>query len=92
MVRQKMFNENGRVQVPALVHLTRLGYQYVTRKDFEIDNETVILRSVFYKQFLLINGLSESEGEEIFDREFINIKLELEQDDLAEYGSEQSRF
>lgn len=86
MGRQKIFNENGRVQVPALVHLTRLGYQYTTLRDpeIEIDNETAILKNVFRNQFRRINGLSESQSEDIFDREFVNIKLELEQDDLGE--------
>lgn len=27
------FNENSRVKIPALVHLTRLGYTYVSVKD-----------------------------------------------------------
>ena len=86
MVRQKIFNENGRAQVPALVHLTRLGYEYATLKDFDgdIDTDTAILQNVFRKRFLLINNLNPEDGNEIFDREFVNIKLELEQDDLGE--------
>lgn len=86
MNRQKTFNENGRVQVPALVHLTRLGYEYATLKDsdIEVDADTAILQNVFRKQFLLINNLNQDDGNEIFEREFVNIKLELEQDDLGE--------
>lgn len=26
-------NENSRVKIPALVHLTRLGYKYIKQKD-----------------------------------------------------------
>lgn len=83
MVRQKIFNENGRVQVPALVHLTRLGYEYATLKDFDsdIDTDTATLQNIFRKQFLLINNLNPEDGNEIFDRELANIKLEKKQND-----------
>ena len=27
-------NENSRVKIPALVHLTRLGYKYIKQKDW----------------------------------------------------------
>ena len=28
-------NENSRVKIPALVHLTRLGYEYLSLKDYQ---------------------------------------------------------
>ena len=52
------FSENTRVKIPALVHLTRLGYQYFSLKDtanFECDGETNIIKKVFRKQFLKLN-------------------------------------
>ena len=32
-MRVTPFNENSRVKIPALVHLTRLGYTYISVKD-----------------------------------------------------------
>ena len=31
----KKHNENSRVKIPALVHLTRLGYEYLSLKEYE---------------------------------------------------------
>lgn len=41
-----MFNEDSRVKIPALVHLTRLGYNYISRPDVraQADPETNILK------------------------------------------------
>ncbi len=74
-------NENSRVKIPALVHLTRLGYQYVSLKQTnDFDPETNIIKSIFRKRFLEINReVTESD----FEREFQNIVLELGQDDLG---------
>ena len=50
MVVSKMeFSENTRVKIPALVHATRLGYKYLSLKDYkyEIDEETNIFKNVF---------------------------------------------
>ena len=43
------FSENTRVKIPALVHTTRLGYKYLSLKDFkkDIDENTNIFKSVF---------------------------------------------
>ena len=77
------FSENTRVKIPALVHLTRLGYQYFSLKDtanFEYDGETNIIKKVFRKQFLKLNT---DFDENDFEREFQNISLELGYDDLG---------
>ena len=52
----KNFNEATRVQMPALVHLTRLGYEYygkISENDANIKYEpdTNILIDVFMSQF-----------------------------------------
>jgi len=77
------FSENTRVKIPALVHLTRLGYNYFSLKDatnFECDGETNIIKNVFREQFLKLNvGFDEND----FEREFQNISLELGYDDLG---------
>lgn len=43
------FSENTRVKIPALVHATRLGYEYLSLKEYkdDIDIETNIFKSVF---------------------------------------------
>jgi len=77
------FSENTRVKIPALVHLTRLGYNYFSLKDianFKFDGETNILKNIFRKQFLKFNV---DFDENDFEREFQNISLELGYDDLG---------
>lgn len=45
----KKFDENSRVKIPAIVHLTRLNYRYVSYKAVEsfIDRDTNIYRKSF---------------------------------------------
>ena len=74
-------NENSRVKIPALVHLTRLGYEYISvKRTNDFDHETNILKSVFRKRFLEINREA---TESDFEKEFQNIVLELGQNDLG---------
>jgi len=83
------WNENSRVKFPALIHLTRLGYQYLS-KDFlknegGLDSWTCIIKNLFRQQFLYINGLENTpENHKIFENEFQNLSLELGQDDLGQ--------
>ena len=51
-------NENTRVKIPALVHLTRLGYEYLSLKEYNggIHEETNIFRSLFSESLAHING------------------------------------
>ena len=43
------YNENSRVKIPAIVHLTRLGYQYYSLNDCKdtIDEEINIFVNLF---------------------------------------------
>ncbi len=34
------FNENTRVKIPALIHLQKLGYEYLSLKTLKYDPET----------------------------------------------------
>ena len=82
-MRKKEHNELTRVQLPAALHLTRLGYTYLSRTSEELRNRdlsTNILVSVFKQQFLRFNNYA---SEADFDREFENIRLELDQDNLG---------
>lgn len=83
MAKKKDFSELTRVQIPAALHLMRLGYTYLPRnskKMIERDPDTNILVSVFKEQFLKFNNYL---TEEDFERELANIKLELDQNDLG---------
>lgn len=79
-------NEDSRVKIPALIHFTRLGYEYFSLKDlnYEIDWETNIIKNIFRDQFLKINKMSDQSEDDLrtFENEFKNILLELWQDDL----------
>jgi type I restriction enzyme R subunit len=78
------FNEATRVQMPALVHLTRLGYTYFGKISEEMagvtyDPDTNILREVFKSQFAKLNPMHEGEAEEVLRQ----IRQELDNDDLG---------
>ncbi|MFI3087290.1 DEAD/DEAH box helicase family protein [Streptococcus sp. 2022WUSS037] len=80
---RKEHNEFTRVQLPAALHLTRLGYDYLSAASEDIknrDHSTNILVSIFKRQFLRFNNYA---SEADFEREFENIRLELDQDDIG---------
>lgn len=79
------FNENTRVQLPALIHLTRLGYVYFgkiskTTNSTLYDSDTNILIEVFKNQFKKLNPNFKGKIEQIL----FEIKQELNNDDLGE--------
>lgn len=83
-LRNSQFNEATRVQMPALIHLSRLGYEYwgkVSKEDEGIiyDGETNILLNVFKMQFKKLNPMFKGDFEEVLR----NIKQELDNDDLG---------
>ena len=53
-------NENSRVKIPALVHLVRLGYEYLSLKEYqgEIHAGTNIFVDIFRESLSRINGRS----------------------------------
>ena len=78
------FNEATRVQMPALVHLTRLGYQYFGKVTEDMagsmyDPDTNILVPVFLEQFKKLNPGQEGKAEETLRL----IRQELDDDDLG---------
>ena len=78
----KEFNEMTRVQFPAILHLIKLGYTFISkRKVQEIkDEENNILTPIFKEQFLKLNPLA---SEKDFDDEYKDIKTELTNNDLG---------
>jgi type I restriction enzyme, R subunit len=75
------FNEDSRVKIPALLHLTRLGYQYISRKHHQLrQEETNIFPHIFKKSIARINPTVS--GTDI-DRHLEEISLKLDYDDLG---------
>ena len=60
------FNENTRVQVPAALHLVKLGYTYLSHiSEDDYDNKTNILKKVFIRSVKRINNLTDAEAENV---------------------------
>lgn len=82
--KRTMFNEATRVQMPALVHLTKLGYTYFGKISEDMsgtvyDPDTNILIDIFKEQFGKLNPERAGEAQQVL-RE---IRQELDNDDLG---------
>ena len=73
------FNEDSRVKIPALLHLMRLGYQYISLKDQHRNEENNIFKDIFVEKISEINGITEEEALRVLD----DINLELDYEDLG---------
>ena len=74
------FNENTRVKIPAILHLCRLGYTYLSLKELESDNATNILTDIFTASILRINpSLENSQAKRVFE----DTSLLLDHEDLG---------
>lgn len=80
----KQFSEATRVQMPAMVHLTRIGYKYFGKLSEDMrgivyDGDTNILLQVFETQFKKLNPGHEGEYIQVLK----DISKELNDDDLG---------
>ena len=80
----KQFSEATRVQMPAMVHLTRIGYTYFGKLSEDkngtvYDGDTNILLQVFEQQFKNLNPGHEGEFLQVLK----DIRKELNDDDLG---------
>lgn len=80
----KQFSEATRVQMPAMVHLTRIGYTYFGKLSEDkngiiYDGDTNILLPVFEQQFKKLNPGHEGEYLQVLK----DIRKELNDDDLG---------
>lgn len=73
--------EDERVKIPALLHLTRLGYSYLSLQECEHDEETNIFLSIFRDSLAQINmqPVSEEKATDIIQE----IRNALDNDDLG---------
>ena len=74
-------NEDTRVKIPAILHLVRLGYDYLSLKDAVWDESTNIFTDVFKTSILKINP--EMEEDEV-SRLLQDVMLTLENEDLGQ--------
>ena len=74
------FNENTRVKIPAILHLCRLGYKYISLKDVKWDLETNIFVDIFKDSIKKINtDVDDEDIKRLYDK----ISLSLDNEDLG---------
>jgi len=74
------FNEDSRVKIPAILHLTRLGYSYISRHQQARIEETNIFSHIFKESLAKINP---NVAVKDLDRLLDEITLKLDFDDLG---------
>jgi type I restriction enzyme R subunit len=74
------FNENTRVKIPALIHLERLGYKYLSLKTSTWDPDTNIFTNILDKSLSRLNPEATPEELEIFKKKSM---ASLDNDDLG---------
>ena len=74
------FNENTRVKIPALIHLERLGYKYLSLKTSNWDSDTNIFTEVLDASLSRLNPEATVEELEIFKKKSL---ASLDNDDLG---------
>lgn len=79
------FNEDSRVKIPAILHLVRLGYSYLSLKDSRWDTDTNIFPEVFVSALKRINPLAD-EDELLRLKDEVSLLLENEDLGKAFYG------
>ena len=80
------FNEDSRVKIPSILHLTRLGYNYLSLKDEVWDESSNIFTDLFKKRISKINH--DADDDEI-NRLLDQINLSLDNEDLGKAFYEQ---
>lgn len=74
------FNEDTRVKIPSILHLCRLGYQYLSLKNAVWDIETNIFTDIFKESIIKINPEFD---EDQADRLLLDTSLLLDNEDLG---------
>lgn len=74
------FNEDSRVKIPAILHLMRLGYQYLSLRGQRWDLDTNIFPELFTTAICKINpGIGDSEAGRVLE----DVKLLVDNEDLG---------
>ncbi|CAM3835781.1 type I restriction endonuclease subunit R [Aquirufa aurantiipilula] len=75
------FNENSRVKIPAILHLNRLGYKYISLTKAKWDLETNIFTDIFHDS---INRINPELDKADIKRLLEDVSLVLDNEDLGE--------
>lgn len=73
------FNEDTRVKIPAILHLCKLWYKYISLKDAKRSIETNIFTDIFFDS---INKINEWLEKEDLQRLYDKVNLALDNEDL----------
>lgn len=74
------FNEDSRVKIPTILHLVRLGYEYLSLKNNFWDESTNIFTDIFNKNIKRLNpDFSDGDVKRLYDE----VSLCLENEDLG---------
>ena len=74
------FNEDSRVKLPSILHLTQLGYDYISLKTAVWDKDTNIFTELFKASISRINN--DLPSDEV-NRVYQEVSLKLENEDLG---------
>lgn len=74
------FNEDSRVKIPAILHLTRLGFTYLSLKGLKWEESSNIVPSIFRKSISSLNPQATSNE---IDNELAKLDLLLDNEDLG---------
>lgn len=74
------FNEDSRVKIPTILHLIRLGYEYLPLSKAKWDESTNIFTDIFHKKIKELNPDMEDTD---VKRVYSEIALDLENEDLG---------
>lgn len=74
------FNENSRVKIPSILHLVRLGYEYLSLKNAQWDVNTNIFPAIFHQAIAKINPSMSADD---IDRLLTDVQLTLDNEDLG---------
>ena len=74
------FTEDSRVKIPSILHLTRLGYDYLSLKNAVRDEDNNIFTDIFKQSIAKVNPDIEF-GD--IDRLLVDVKLTLDNEDLG---------
>lgn len=75
------FNEDSRVKIPTILHLTRLGYKYLSLKDETWDESSNIFTDIFKES---IERINKDNDELDANRVFEDVSLLLDNEDLGQ--------
>ncbi|CAL2105658.1 type I restriction enzyme, R subunit [Tenacibaculum sp. 190524A02b] len=81
-----VFNEDSRVKLPAILHLTQLGYTYISLKKAVWDKDTNIFTDIFKESITKIN---KDVDEKEINRLYQEVSLLLDNEDLGKTFYEQ---